>query len=111
MTTTRRPLHNPADQAPAATAPTEYRAQMYRRPGVGWVLFVAVPGLVSDWPERDFATTDGKPPTRAERDAVLAAWGYVRVTGDGGVWSWEETQESDDEVVSLSAAALVIEHP
>jgi hypothetical protein len=99
------------------TEPTTYRAQVTRRRGVGWLLFVVVPGLVGDWPTTDFLTIDGHPPTLADRARALESLGY-RLADPGAVWEWMETQDgaecspqTGDEPVELSASVQVVEIP
>ncbi|MFH8387728.1 DUF6303 family protein [Kitasatospora sp. NPDC018058] len=96
------------------TEPTTYRAQITLRPGVGWVLFVMVPGRVADWPTQDFLTIDGRPPTIADRSRALESLGY-RLADPAAAWEWVETQDgaecapqTGDAPVNLSAAVTVV---
>ncbi|MFI1382896.1 DUF6303 family protein [Embleya sp. NPDC020886] len=72
-----------------------------------WRVFVAVPGLVSLWPEHRFPP-GVVVPTVAERSRVVNALGFVFT--NGAEWEWTEDAETpgdDTSRVLLLAATLV----
>ncbi|MFD7443291.1 DUF6303 family protein [Streptomyces sp. NPDC059909] len=58
-----------------------------RTAGPCWQLFVALPGLVSEWPTFTWPTLT-EIPSVGERAEVLASLGYV--LEDGADWEWTE---------------------
>ncbi|MEU6984092.1 DUF6303 family protein [Streptomyces sp. NPDC046324] len=75
-----------------------------------WLLYVVLPGPVSQWPEADLGP--GEVPTVRERSRALNALGYVSI--DGAEWQWTETALWPDDpasAVRLIASIEVREAP
>lgn len=85
---------------------SQTRAQLVRHHAKrGWLLFVPLPGNVSEWPEATWSTSTV--PTIAQRTRALAELGFTYADGHEG-WDWvEEEQEDDRSRVRLSACASV----
>ncbi|NUP17090.1 MAG: hypothetical protein HOZ81_13475 [Streptomyces sp.] len=87
------------------------RALLTKSPSDTWRMFVALPGIVADWPTHEFGTR--QIPDASARAEALAGLGYEIPGGtalDGTpyvlVWDWIEDTDDDGTVVLLASAEV-----
>lgn len=78
-----------------------YRTTLSRGPHGNWRMFVALPGLVADWPTEEFGAGV---PTIDARAAALAGLGYEITDPDG--WTWCEDTADDGGVILMAGTEV-----